>query len=109
MGEVSQPFHTIVVGLTLSSTLPFDMANNDSYSDRPIASGDSYSPQQPGYNSYTAAGDSTFLPRISPEASLPYPKRPKPNAENETPRYETTRPSQTRSKNFFNQILTLKF
>lgn len=76
------------------------MANNDSYSDRPIALGDSYSPQQPGYNSYTAAGDSTFLPRISPEASLPYPKRPKPNAENETSRYEITRPSQTRSRIF---------
>lgn len=64
------------------------MANNDSYSERPIPSGDPYAYQQLEYNSYSASGDSTFAPRISPEASLPYPKRPKPNAEMENQRYE---------------------
>lgn len=62
------------------------MANNDSYSERPIPSGDPYAYQQSEYNSYSASGDSTFAPRISPEASLPYPKRPKPNAEMENQR-----------------------
>ncbi|KAM3579379.1 hypothetical protein VKS41_008238 [Umbelopsis sp. WA50703] len=62
------------------------MNGSDSYSQRSTGTADRYPSSSTGYSTY-ASGDSGYPSRLSSEASLPYPKRAKQNAESESPSY----------------------
>ncbi|KAG2171675.1 hypothetical protein INT43_008055 [Umbelopsis isabellina] len=62
------------------------MSGSDSYTQRSTGGADRYSVSGPGYSTY-GSGELSHPSRLNPEASLPYPKRPRQNSDSESPSY----------------------